>query len=736
MTTMAARVPGEQGASKPSDAGAGGAAGAGGTVKVLVTDLDGTLLGGDDTDRRRLRAALDRHPEVTVVFATGRSLPSVEQILRTDPLLPRPRWIIADVGASVIDGADRSRVTALENRLRRGWPGQQRVRARLARFSELVHQDGIVQEGRCSFFLRPERFSDEITDAVRELGCGWTYSADRYFDVLPEAASKGHALALLAREHQWPLASVLVAGDSLNDLSLFELGAHGVVMSDAEPALRERVADRDGVHLADRPGAAGILAALESLGWVERPRPVVVGYHRPPVRWADGQWRQPLSPNGVLPTLQCLFRPGGPEAVWATALVEDGDTPHEGAARPLHPTGFPLAFLPVAAADWTAYFHRACKETLWPALMSQPERMRFSPSAWRHYERFNARFADHLSAHAARGATVWLHDYNLWLVPGFLRAARPDLHLGLFHHTPFPPPDAFARIPTAGQLRASLGCLDWAGFHTAAFAGHFRQVLGGARGTPRTGVHPLGIDRPAVEELARARPARPAAPPYRPGSPRPALVLSVERLDYAKAPLQKVRAVAALLAQRPELRGTFTFRLVCPPPEPGIRVHDTTRAALERAVAEVNGRWSTGGWEPVVHLPRALSFGEVVDHYLAADVFWVTSLQDGMNLTAKEFIASHAATGRSGVLILSRHTGAACQLGAAALLTDPRSAQDLVDTLHRALAMSPGERAAHLAHLARLLDDPPPLRWAQEIIAAIRRPAVTTQPEEAGAVVH
>ncbi|MGW1376275.1 trehalose-6-phosphate synthase [Streptomyces sp. NPDC002446] len=727
---MAALESDERASREPSAAGAG--------VRVLVTDLDGTLLGGDGTDRRRLRAALDRHPEVTVVFATGRSLSSVEGLLRDDPLLPRPRWIIADVGASVIDGADRTCVGPLQEQLRRGWPGQRRVREQLARFPELVYQDGVVQEGRCSFFLRPEQLSAALTDAVRELGCGWTYSAGRYFDVLPAPAGKGNALALLARRNGWPMDAVLVAGDSVNDLSLFQVGAHGVLMSNAEPALREgieRIPGRAGVHRPDRPGAGGILSALESLGWTERTRPVVIGYHRPPVRWADGQWQRPLSPNGVLPTLQGLSRPdgssaAGPDAVWATTLVEEGtggdagaDSHGEGARTrpgPPHQTGLPLAFLPVAAAQWTEYFHRACKETLWPALMSQPDRMRHSASAWRQYETFNARFADHVSAHAARGATVWLHDYNLWLVPGILRAARPDLHVGLFHHTPFPPPDAFARIPTAEQLRDSLACLDWAGFHTAEFAGHFRRALAGARRTPRTGVHPLGIDRQAVEELARTRSAPAAPDPY--GRPGPILILSVERLDYAKAPLEKVHAIATLLDQHPEWAVKLKFRLVCPPPEPGIRVHDTTRAALERAIADLNGRWRTSGGEPVEYLPRTLSFGEVVDHYLAADVFWVTSLQDGMNLTAKEFIASHAATGRSGVLVLSRHTGAASQLGAAALLTDPRSPRDLVTALHRALTMTPPERAAHLAHLAALLDDQTPARWARQIIAAIRRP--------------
>lgn len=683
-------------------------------MRILVTDLDGTLLGGDRADRRRLHAALARRPEIAVVFATGRGLSSVREVLR-DPLVPRPRWIIADVGASVIDGADLIPVEELQGRLRGGWPGTRRVRAALRGLPGLAYQHGVAQSGRCSFHLRPEQLTRELTDAVRALGCTWLYSADRYFDVLPPGASKGNALAALAAEQHWPMSSVLVAGDSLNDLSLFGLGAHGVLVGNAEPALLKAVPENDSVHRPGQPGAAGILAALQELGWVEREYPLVVGYHRPPVHWTQDGWRPPSSPNGILPTLRSLFAERalteGPQALWATAAVVRPD------ARPVplggHGTGLPLSFIPLSPAEWAGYFHRACKETLWPVLMSQPQRLRFDPHSWARYREVNARFAEHISARAALGATVWLHDYNLWLVPGLLRPTRPDLRVGLFHHTPFPPPDIFAALPTAAEILASLSCLDWAGFHTDAFADHFRRALAGSPRLPRVGVHPLGIDREAITAMVRAREprARPAGG---------ALVLSVERLDYAKAPVQKVEAVAALLTRYPELRGRLRFRLVCPPPEAGITSYDATRQLLERRVTEVNHRWSEGGWQPIEYLSRSLPFTEVIDHYLAADVFWVTSLQDGMNLTAKEFVAVQRAADRSGVLVLSRHTGAAAQLGTAALLTDPHSPADLVDTLHRALTLAPEERRRRLERLADLIGHHHPVDWAADITAAIR----------------
>ncbi len=235
--------------------------------KILVTDLDGTLLGGPPEDRRRLRGALVRHPGVTVVFATGRGPASIREVLR-DPLVPRPRWIIADVGATVLDGTDHSTVEPLQTRLRLGWPGPERVRAALERFPALRDQEGVPQDGRCSYFLDPAGLTAELTSAVAALGCTWVYSANRFFDVLPPGVSKGSALRGLAEKLSWPVGSILVAGDSLNDLSLFGLGAHGVVVGGAEPELSTAVGDHPLVHRAREEGAAGILAALRRLGWV------------------------------------------------------------------------------------------------------------------------------------------------------------------------------------------------------------------------------------------------------------------------------------------------------------------------------------------------------------------------------------------------------------------------------------------------------------------------------------
>ncbi|MEU4323324.1 HAD-IIB family hydrolase [Nocardia fluminea] len=682
-------------------------------MTILVTDLDGTLLGGSPAQRRQLRDELVRNPEITVVFATGRGLSSIREVLR-DPLVPRPRWIIGDIGATIAEGADLTPVEPLQQQLRAQWPGADRVRSALARFPALTYQDSVAQDARCSFYLAADQFTDDIIDAVTDLGCRWEYSAQRYFDVLPPTASKGAALRLLADLLDWTQEEILVAGDSLNDLSMFRLGTHGVVVSGAEDGLREVISDLPRITHATAAGAGGILEALRGLGWIQ-PAPdrqthsLVVGYHRPPVHWNGEGWHPPSSPNGILPTLRSAFA-GGLPGVWVSALV--GAAPGFG-----HDTELPLSLMPLETGQWREYFHRACKETLWPILMSEPGRAQFDESTWSAYRAVNAQFAAHIAALSAHGATVWLHDYNLWLVPGLLRAQRPDIKIGLFHHTPFPPADIFAALPDAAELRISLECLDWVGFHTGLFAENFRNTLRGMR-LPRIGIHPLGVDRRAIEGLARA-----ATTAVR--STQQHRVLSVERLDYVKAPVQKVEAIGRLLNLRPDLRGQLTFRLICPPPEAGIVAYDDTRRILETRITEVNRQWGTQTWQPVDYVPRSLAFADIIEEYLAADVLWITSLQDGMNLTAKEFVAAHAAVSgvtaaeAPGVLVLSRHTGVASEFGDSALLTDPHSADDLSSVLAQALSLTSVERHFRLQVLSRRLGHEHPVDWAAGIVRSI-----------------
>jgi sucrose-6F-phosphate phosphohydrolase len=234
---------------------------------VLASDLDGTFLEGPEADRRALQGLFAGEGETTLIFVSGRSLASIESLLRTDPLLPTPDYIIGDVGASVVRGGWFQPVEPLQQEIGARWVGSEAVREALEPFEALVPQDN-PQERRCSFFTDGGGIDDRLRDAVESIGCEVIFSNGRFLDVLPKGVSKGGTLRrLLALERLDP-ASVVVAGDTLNDLSLFETALKGILVSNAEAALWEHATRLDSVYRASRPGAAGILEGLRYHGFL------------------------------------------------------------------------------------------------------------------------------------------------------------------------------------------------------------------------------------------------------------------------------------------------------------------------------------------------------------------------------------------------------------------------------------------------------------------------------------
>ncbi len=235
--------------------------------------------------------------------------------------------------------------------------------------------------------------------------------------------------------YQWHADDVVVAGDSLNDLSLYHLGSPGVLLANAELGLRAALLKSPRVQVARSEGAAGLLEGLQSLALLPKEPPqtapgprtasLVIVYHRAPVEVdIDGAPRPQPHTNGILPTLAGLARRGW-DAAWVCATPTSRTQPQQfGAMR--------LLGVPLTAEENAAFYHTFCKDALWPVLMSTPDQMRFDADGFRLYENINGRFADRAAAEAAPGATIWIHDYNLWLVPGLLKRMRPDVRVGFF----------------------------------------------------------------------------------------------------------------------------------------------------------------------------------------------------------------------------------------------------------------------------------------------------------------
>jgi len=740
---------------------------------LLATDLDGTFLAGATAKRTRLYRKVGSHPEISVVWVTGRGLEAVLPLL-SDPALPRPEYVICDVGATVVRTSNMQPVQPLQSEIESRWPGEYAVSQAMARFEGLIRQD-VPQQRRCSYYCEPAllatlRADIEIQAAL--LDCEVLYSADRYLDILPRGTDKGSTLGALIAHIGIAPSRVLVAGDTLNDLSMYAAGFLGVCVGDSEPALLAATSALDNVLHAGKPGCGGILEAITHFGLVDAKQvsryapPVresgnaelVMVYHRLPYEETvvDGQRvRRPhSSPNGIIPSLLSFFGDGHPGS-WVAWSVDDRKAGQFETHTEVDAQRYPhltAARVPLTKSEVDVYYKRFSKEAFWPVINTFWERACFNEEDWQVFKRVNRRFAEATAAEAAHGATVWLHDYNLWMVPSILRELRPDLKIAFFHHTHFPASDIFNIIPWRREILGSLLACDYIGFQIPRHAENFVDTVrssipievasrvscaprfltyGCAVGVEtmatelqvgdrsvRLGAHPIGTDVGRIREVLASPKVRADVDKIRNEIGDRKLVLSIERLDYSKGILEKLQAFERLFEVEPDMQGKVTLVMVCAPAAKEMTIFRALQTQIEQAVGRINGRYSSLDWTPVRFFARPLPFEDVVAHYAAADVMWITPLRDGLNLVAKEFVAAHGVRGSSGVLVLSEFAGAAAELKGA-LLTNPHDPVDFIATLVQALTMTASEREGRQRSLFEIVFHYDLARWGQDFLAAV-----------------
>lgn len=736
---------------------------------VLATDLDGTLLAGTHAARRHIRDLFSGGlPDATLVFVTGRGLETVIPLL-SDPTVPRPHYIIADVGATIVD-ADLRPIEPLSHEIAARWPGAQEVLRALAGFPALVRQ-AVPQERRCSFYATEDAITPALRAAVDALGCDLLFSAGQYLDVLPRGVGKGVAVRRLAEVAGFDPAHIVVAGDTLNDLSMFDEGFRGVVVGAAEPALVQAVRKSPRVVVADAAGCGGILEAFArhglrfdgdaapSVPTQTGEAELVMVYHRLPFDEVveDGvtHQRRPKSPNGIMPTLLRFFAGGrkGSWVAWSQQATRDpaGFVPHTpvDAARYPHLQAARIALTP---DDIDQFYKKFSKEAFWPIIFSFPDKAEFRQDHWERYLEVNSLFAEQTAREAAPGAIVWIHDYNLWMVPAFLRPLRPDLKIAFFHHTAFPSSDVFNILPWRRDIIGSLLQCDYVGFHIPRYVENFVDAarscapvevqdsvpcaprfltFGCALGVDRMhttlevagrrvtlGAHPVGTDVDLIDTLVQTDAVKRQIDEIDTFLAGRTGIVSIERLDYVKGSLEKLQAYERMLEQHPELLGKVSLLNIITPAASGMDIYDSLREDLDRIVGRINGRFSTLGWTPVRYFYRSLPFEEVVAHYAACDIAWITPLRDGLNLVAKEYVATRHATGRPGTLVLSEFAGAAVELHGA-LLVNPYDANAMSATLYHALTMGADEVAYRSGRMAAIVRDRDVARWGDDFLAAL-----------------
>ncbi len=386
-----------------------------------------------------------------------------------------------------------------------------------------------------------------------------------------------------------------------------------------------------------------------------------------------------------------------------------------------------LVPVPLSADEIARYYEGYSNSVLWPLFHYFVQRLPPEAADFDVYEAVNERFAAAVVARYQPGDLVWVHDYQLMLVPALVRERIPDARIGFFLHIPFPSSEIFRILPQRERILEGLLGADLVGFHAAPFVRHFASAALRILSTPtevdrirwrgrpvRLGVFPMGIDAAQFSALAETPEVLARAAAHR--ADGNALLVGIDRLDYTKGITRRLAAFEVLLRKRPALRGKVRLVQVAVPSRENVGAYRELRDEVEAAVGRIAGEFATSSWSPVHYLYRGLSQAEVVSLYRAADAVLVTPLRDGMNLVAKEFVASRP--DGDGVLVLSELAGAAAELSEA-LLVNPYDLERTADAYERALTMPADERRARMEILRHRVLTYDVHWWANALISRL-----------------
>jgi len=454
---------------------------------------------------------------------------------------------------------------------------------------------------------------------------------------------------------------------------------------------------------------------------------LVVAANRLPVDGVDDGfggtlWRR--SPGGLVAAMEPVMRDR--DAAWVGWAGVPGSAP-----EPFYQNRLCLRPVSLSAEEIEQYYEGFSNETLWPIYHDVIVQASFHRRWWNTYRTVNRRFATAIVEAAAPGATVWVHDYQLQLVPAMVRALRPDVRIGWFDHIPFPPVELFAQLPWRRELVEGLLGADFLGFQRAADAENFlracRQLLAlatsgdtvsftppghdpSARRTVRAGAIPISVDFKGLDALARTPQVVARAAQIRSSLGNPQiLVLGVDRLDYTKGFRSRLRAYEELLREEAISTPHVTLMLVALPSREHIDAYRQLREEVEATIGRINGQFSAVGSAAVYYLHQSYPRAERAAMFLAADVMLITPLRDGMNLVAKEYVSCRHDL--NGALVLSEFAGASYELHEA-FTCNPHDIEDLKQAIMGAINAPRDERRRRMKALRRRVAGHDVQHWA------------------------
>jgi trehalose 6-phosphate synthase/phosphatase len=417
------------------------------------------------------------------------------------------------------------------------------------------------------------------------------------------------------------------------------------------------------------------------------------------------------SPGGLASALRGVTR--NAQAMWVGYAGVDL---HLSEAK-LQASGLPKNAIPLQlpADDYDDFYYKVANGSLWPVFHGFAPRKLYSQTQWKAFLRVTERFADKLAQLVHSSDIIWVHDYQLCMLPSILRKKGIQNKIGFFLHIPFPNIKTLQMIPHYRDILQSLCAADVTGFQTKHDVTNFQKALDFAavpKGHTVLKALPVGIDYETYAEAHKQPAVRKQAKRIFNAYRGKTVVFSISRLDYTKGILQQLDAFERILKDSDD-PGQFVYQLTVAPSRENLDEYSSMHTQIERRVAQINARWQTDGWRPVEFAYRNFPFEEVTAWYLRADIMLVSPLKDGMNLIAKEYVATRPEN--DGVLVLSRQAGAAEQLHAA-LLCEAHDVDSIVSSLQKAAGMTRAQKERAMSSLRKHISEYNATAWAANFL--------------------
>lgn len=390
-------------------------------------------------------------------------------------------------------------------------------------------------------------------------------------------------------------------------------------------------------------------------------------------------------------------------------------------------------------ADVDGFYYGFSNRTIWPLFHYFLEYSEFELENWKTYRAVNQKFADAVLEKADEEDTIWVHDYQLMLVPQMVREKRPKISIGFFLHIPFPSFEIFRTLPWRDEILQGLLGSDLIGFHTYDYERHF---LSSVRRLLRLEVSfndisldnrvikvdsfPMGIDYKKFSEAAKLHQERKEGEQselqqrlniHKKADPEAKFLLSIDRLDYTKGIAKRLYAFEYFLNKYPQYKEKVRLIILAVPSRSNVPQYQLLKREVDELVGRINGLFSTVSWTPIWYFYRSMPFENLIDLYTSSDIAWLTPLRDGMNLVAKEYIATR--TDKTGVLILSEMAGAANEMYES-MLINPNNFEQIADSIFTAINMPKEEQVARNEHLQDRLERYNVEKWANDFMNSLK----------------